>query len=303
MTTTSDINITQKYFDNFHGILDRDGNPLTNVYWSYTSDTLPIYGTLYVIHGYGGSPVEPCLKLPMQQAIADGFNVVAIEGVDLSATSGSAKNLNSMTLARQKQAIAAGLRYATTIADLNTSRKIAWAHSISCRALAELIVDDTDMRDYFSEVVLNNPYFLAPPKVENMRTKLMQKDPSGKTWEQLTHKSSNMERIIENHKFKIPTCLYNLCVPLPPIWQSASIKALTRIMARFVSKIRMYCVLGTSDNMADYQQNMTLIQNLHIPHKELISIPGANHSFENELDAYRRFTKSILDSIIKHPVH
>lgn len=302
MGITPDTNITRDYFDNFHDITDKDGRPLVSIYWSYSAPEILNYGTMYLIHGYGGSPIEPCLKLPMQQALAFGFNVVAIEGADLSATAMTDKDINSMTLQRQKQALAAGLRYAATIPNMNTAHKIAWAHSISCRALAELIVDNKDIRDYFSEMVLNNPYFLAPPKVQNMHKKMMQKDPSGKTWDALTKKSSNMPRQIENYTFKIPTCLYNLCVPLPPMWakQQENIREITRKMSHFIKQLRMYCVLGTADNMADYQQNRQLIQSLPIAHKQLISIHGANHSFENALTQYQQFVRVIINSIRMH---
>ena len=295
-------NITKNYFDNFHNIKDENGRQLVNVHWSYASRISPTYGTLYVIHGYGGSPIEPCMKMPTKQALASGFDVVAIEGIDLSATSGVEKDIKSMTLDRQKQALDAGLRYAATITNLNTAHKIAWAHSISCRALAELIVDNANIREYFTEIVLNNPYFLIPPKVRALHDKMMKKDPSGHTWDALTKKSSNIERNIENHTFRIPTCLYNLYIPLPPNWAgNENARDLPRKIAYFVSKIRMYCVLGTDDNMADYNQNRNLMQNLRIPHKQMISIRGANHSFENALNQYQQFTKIIINSIMTHP--
>jgi len=292
-------NITKHYFSQFHNITDNNGHPLTNVYWSYAPRKMPTYGSIYLIHGYGGSPVEPCLKLPMMQALAAGFDVVALEGVDLSATAGESKEIGTMTLERQKQALYAGLNFARIIPNLNSAHRIAWVHSISCRALADLMVDHYEMRGYFSEVVLNNPYFLAPPKVQKLHDRLMSKDPSGKSWADLTQKAQNMERRIENQTFKIPTCLYNLCIPLPPLWQkfANNFKFLGRIMAHFVSKTNMYFILGTKDDMADYNQNLELFQDLSVPNKRLVSIEGANHSFENELSQYQKFVKIIIDSI------
>ena len=80
-------NVSFNYFQDYTPILDRSGNHISNVF-STNVGSLAL-GTFYFIHGYGGSPIEFALKIPMQQALAEGFNVVAIESLALSSTSGT----------------------------------------------------------------------------------------------------------------------------------------------------------------------------------------------------------------------
>ncbi|MDE6478018.1 MAG: hypothetical protein K2L94_02090 [Alphaproteobacteria bacterium] len=292
-------NISIKYFDNFHQILDRRGRPLTNIYWSRTPIDIPSVGTVYFIHGYGGSPVEPCMKEPMKLALGHGFDVVAIEGVALSATSGAPRKILDMNLARQKLALLRGLGQARALTDLNQSYKVAWVHSISCRALSDLVVMLPEMRCFFDEVILNNPYFLPPSRVFQTQERYMRRDPSGKTWRTLMGRTSMQQRNIENVQYRVPTSLYNLAVPLPAQWQSTAmpVGGLARTMSHFLGDMRLAFVLGTADDMAEYTQNVELYDGLQIPNKELKEIPGANHSFENALDEYRDCSQQILTKI------
>jgi len=301
------MNISREYFTEFNQITDRDGRPLVNIYWDARGNTGNDKMCLYMIHGYGGSPVEPCMKVPMQYARKHGYNIVAIEGVDMSATYGPVKDITTMTLPRQKQALSAGLKFCKRNPDLRASYNIAWVHSISCRALSDLVVDSPRLRNFFNEVVLNNPYFLPPPKVEQLRTRIMRRDPSGNTWREISRKSTVQTREIEGQMFKIPTCLYNLFIPVPARWigvDNADLPAIAKKMATFVDKMHIHFVLGTADNMADYNQNMQFGCGLDIPNKEIISIQGANHSFENALDSYDQFSRVILDHIRQgHCIH
>lgn len=298
MAKDAEYNISKNFFANFHQIKDANNHPLTNVYWSPTSETGHAYGCVYLIHGYGGSPIEPCMKVPMTAALARGFDVVAIEGVGLSATAEKDKAVESMTLERQKQALHSGLEYCGTIRNISHDYNIGWVHSISCRALSDLMVDSMFVRHYFNELILNNPYLLPPPKVQTLRAKFMQRDPSGESWKMLMHKVSTQLREIEQRQFKIPTCLYNLCIPLPPQW--AKRKAFEDLALRasyFVKQLRLHFILGTADNMADYNQNLQIFNGLCIPNKQLVSIQGANHAFENALGQYSDFSGVILDTI------
>lgn len=298
MTEDAEYNISKKFFLNFHQIKDVNDRPLSNIYWSPTNETERSYGCLYLIHGYGGSPVEPCMKIPMLTARAHGFDVVAIEGVDLSATAKQPKELKSMTLEQQKAALVQGLNFCSTIQNISHDYNIGWAHSISCRALSDLMVESIFVRNYFNEIVLNNPYLLPPPKVQTLRNTFMQRDPSGELWKNLAHKASTQMREIEQQQFKIPTCLYNLAIPLPPRWaKKANFDFLARSLSHFVKQIRLHFILGTADDMADYNQNLKFFDGLRIPNKQLTSIQGANHAFENTLEQYSDFSKIILDKI------
>ena len=303
MEENNDNNISKGFFANYHQIQDEKARPLTNIYWSQVPRSNTVYGTVYLVHGYGGSPVEPCMKVPMQKALAHGFDVVALEGVDLSATAGQVKQINAMTLDRQKQALDAGLHFCRTLSTINHDYNIGWIHSISCRALSDLMIDSPEIRNYFNEIVLNNPYFLPPPKVQLLREKFMRRDPSGSSWEMLTHKVSTQMREIERHTFKIPTWLYTLCIPLPgTLTKRADCEELARRVSYFIARnprmaLYLHFILGSADDMADYNQNVRFFHGLTIPNKQLVSIQGANHAFENALGQYSDYSQVILDTI------
>ncbi|MDE5616126.1 MAG: alpha/beta hydrolase [Alphaproteobacteria bacterium] len=310
MSDGKDSNISKSFFEHYHQINDGGSRPLTNIYWSRVPRSNPVYGTVYLIHGYGGSPVEPCMKVPMQKALEGGFDVVALEGVDLSATAGEQKQISAMTLARQKQALEAGLKFCQTIDNINHSYNIGWIHSISCRALSDLMIDSMEVRHYFNELVLNNPYFLPPPKVQILREKFMRRDPSGATWDTLVHKVTTQMREIEHHTFKIPTCLYNLYVPLPMQWtKRLTFEKLARRVSYLIThrpkseKLRLRFILGSADDMADFNQNMRFFKALTFPHKQVVAIDGANHAFENALTAYSDCTQDILASIREYLIN
>lgn len=294
-----DYNISRHFYSEFYQITDHDGGPLTNIYLSYADRNMPVFGTVYLFHGYGGSPVEPCLKIPMLYALSRGFDVAALEGAALSATYSDKKDLSNMNLARQKYAIMRGLWFCSKNDRLCHDNKIAWGHSLSCRALSDMVAEHPFVRQYFGEVILNNPYFITPSRVEKLRNKLIKRDPSGSMWRTLVDKAATMYRIIENQKYSIPTCLRNLAVPLPQAWQykPENIESLAAKMSDFVTDIRMTFVLGTADDMAEYNQNLKFYNGLKVTNKELISIDGADHSFENAIPQYNQVAHGIIDNI------
>lgn len=291
-------NIARTFFSECYQIRDESKRPMTNIFITHARCDKPVLGSIYFIHGYGGSPVEPCLKLPMQYALRSGFDVVAIEGIDLSATCGMDKDINTMTLERQKKALKFGLAFCRNNPDLSAGYKIAWAHSISCRALSDLVVDSTMVGKYFDEYVLNNPYFLAPPKVGIVREKFLRRDPTGKRWKDFLFRPLWQSRQIENLNFQIPTCLNNVWCPLPYEWRGAdnNLALLARKMSHFVPMAKISFVLGTADDMADFHQNLQLYNGLKIPCKSLTCIEGGNHSFENALPDYEECARGIIDA-------
>ncbi len=300
MSEVGQDSIAKDFFEHSHQLVDEGGKPLTNIYWSHATGDMPAAGCVYLIHGYGGSPIEPCMKLPMMYGLGRGFDIVAIEGCALSATYGEKKEVGDMTLSRQKTAILQGLKFcAKEIPDLATHYNIGWAHSLSCRALSDLMVDSRFVREYFNEIILNNPYFMAPPKVVKMKQRLLKSDPTGGQWETLARRVAFMSRCIESRTYTIPTRLYNLAIPLPDKWRfnEQNFVALAKKMSHFVSRLRMYFVLGTADNMADYNQNLEFFRGLRVPAKQLVCIDGANHSFENALEEYATKSQEILESI------
>ncbi len=297
MSKTTEDNISLSYYDNFWQI-ERRGTPLTNIYWSRAKNVEQSYGTVYLIHGYGGSPIEPCMKIPMQAALDAGFDVAAIEGVAMSATYGT-KRIEKMNLARQKAAIMQGLEFCETLPNINHSYNIAWAHSISCRALSDLLVAYPETRNYFRELVLNNPYFITPSRVSATYNRIMAKDPSGITWQTILKRPALLFREIENIRYQIPSCLFNLNVPLPKSWaiEPDQLPELSKRISSYIDEINVLFVLGTSDNMAEYSQNVQIFNGIEVPNRELISIRDANHSFENKLPEYTNVVSNILERI------
>ncbi len=291
-------NIAIAHFEQFYPIRDRRNQNLANVYISHADRSRPVVGTVYLMHGYGGSPVEPCMIVPKELALAAGFDVVAIEGVALSATCGDQKKSINMNLYRHKRALLAAIAHCQTRNDLNHRYHVAWAHSMSCRALADLMVASPMIQKTFNTVVMNNPYFLPPMRVQHVRDKLMARDPSGRMWRSLLHKSVTQMRQIQNVQYYYPASLYNLSVPLPPTWMGQKLPDIAGRLSSYInSDIRISFVLGTKDDMAEYNQNVELFSGLRVPNKELASIDGANHSFENALGQYKVSSSQILSNI------
>lgn len=297
-------NISKSYYDGFETLYDHHGTALTNVYWSRGRGDMPA-GTMYLIHGYGGSPVEPCMKIPMEIARDAGFDVVAIEGVAMSATSCGEKSIDKMNLARQKQAVLRGMRFCEMLSGVSHRYSVVWAHSISCRALSDLFVHEPKFGRLFNEIILNNPYFVAPHKVRVLYDKMMARDPSGKMWNEMMLKPRAQKRHIETVDCNFPTRLYNLVLPMSAKLggRDAPLDMVAQRMSDFVGDTRVSFVLGTADDMAEYSQNVEIFNNLKTFNKELISIDGANHSFENALDAYRQKTAIIVDRIKSNIAH
>lgn len=303
MAEVAKDSLAKNFFEQSYQITDAMGKPLTNVYWSHANRHTPVTGSLYLIHGYGGSPVEPLFKVPMTYALSNGFDVVAIEGVGMSATCGEDKVITDLTLERQKMALANGLEFChSELHDINNKYNVGWLHSMSCRALSDLVVDSDFIRRYFKEVVLSNPYFMAPPKLIKAQQKFYRIDPTGNSWDAMAKRNTNLNRNIEGRTYVVPTCIYNLAIPLPANWaiQDLNFSKVAYRMSHFVRHLYTRFILGTADNMADYNQNVEFFDGLRVPRKQIIKIDGGNHLLENVLEEYNHQTKSILNSILEN---
>ncbi len=289
-------NVSLSYFDKSYQIKSRRNRPLANIYISTCNHDMPVFGTMYFFHGYGGSPIEPCMKVPMQLAKSNGFDVVAIEGVDLSATSGTEKQLSAMTLARQKVVIARALQFCNDITELNQEYRISWVHSMSGRAMTDLCVYSPFVRNYFNEHVLANPYFVAPGRVRILFDRMMRIDPTGQTWLRFIHKTSTKFRTIENVQYQFPASLYNLNVPLPKAW-ALSPNDIASQMATLLNGNYVTFLLGTKDDMAEYDMNMMYYQALPTSNKNLVLIDGGDHALENSIAQLANASRQILQNI------
>lgn len=289
-------NISLSYFEKSYQIKNRRNKPLANIHLSLGKTTNPSFGTIYFIHGYGGSPIEPCMKIPMQLALNNGFDVIAIEGIDLSATSGTEKQISAMTLARQKAVVFHSLQFCEKIPEINHNYQVSWVHSMSGRAMADLCVYSPFVRHYFNEHIMANPYFVPPTRVWALYEKIMRTDPSGRTWRTLMHKTSTMYRMINNIKYPYPASLYNLNVPLPKSWKLSPGDVANRMYPSLDGR-HITFLLGTGDHMAEYGINRQYYDALPTTNKSLYLIDGADHTFENSQMAYENISQKILTSL------
>lgn len=292
-------NISLKFFEHFYQIKDKKDKELANIYTLYADKSKPVFGTVYLMHGYGGSPMEFCMKLPAQKALENGFDVVAIEGVALSATYTSNNNIIEMTLPRHETAIYKSLEYCKNNDKLCHDYKVAWAHSLSGRALADLIVENDFVRKYFNEYVMNNPYFLPPSKLTNLKKSMMERDSSGKFWNSVLHKLQTVKRIIDGVEYKIPASTYNFSVPLPQNLKHLinDIDGLVNTVAELVHDKPIQFILGKDDTQAEYAQNKSLFKALPTEHKSIHKIPGANHFFDSAPSGYIQCTEMVMSGI------
>ncbi|MDR2413062.1 MAG: hypothetical protein LBD50_02515 [Rickettsiales bacterium] len=301
----TEYNISKLFFKECHQIQDRRKKPLTNVYFLKANRENPVYGTVYLMHGYGGSPIEPCMKIPMMNALECGFDIVAIESIALSATSDMKKNLSDMNFARHKYALTKGLEYCGNNTGLASDYKVAWAHSMSCRALSDLSVHSEIIRGYFDELVMNNPYFLPPSKLQRSKQKCLEKDPSGRTWKILSHRPIIQTFHIEGKPYSIPANINNLEVPLPSDWKSddydLDLKNIADKASQFFRNLKIDFILGAEDDKAEYMMNKKLIDALNLKEKRVFTIDKAGHYFENGLEEYDAYSRLILNEIIKLP--
>lgn len=302
----SDIDRSRNILDNFfterYNIFDKRKKPLTTVYFSYASSEKPVLGTVYLMHGYGGSPLEPFLKQTMITALNKGFDVVAIESVALSATSGTEKKLVDMNLSRHKHAIVKGLEACEANKKLCHEHKVAWVHSLSGRALSDLTIHFESVRNYFDEFVLNNPYFLSPKKLQNSKNKSFAKDPTGKSWYSLSWKQTLQKCFVEDIEYKVPASIRNFEIPLPRTWKlhEDNYNEITDRISEILNNPKITFILGTNDDKAEYGINRKLFQALKVADKQLVTIEGAGHYFENALEDYYSNTNIIFNNIISN---
>lgn len=280
--SSEEYNISKKYFQEYKPLFSRSGKHVTNFYVSYAPDRA--LGTFYFIHGYGGSPVEFCLATPMKIALENGFNVVAIESVDLSATARPGMILEDMTLNNHKAGIFRGLVHAAQNPTIYNTYNVSFAHSLGGRAMSDLAIASPQfVRDFFDEDWLVNPYVLPQPRLHKLREALKA---AGRWQTQYTEK-----RTIEGAEYIIPACSKNLYIGLPPMTKRLKkqfdlspedLDGIAKNVSKHLSKEKIKVFLGKQDSKADFHQHYALFERLTVHDKLICAIEGADHYMEYE---------------------
>jgi hypothetical protein len=252
-------------------------------------------GTLYTIHGYGGSPVEFCMKTPADLALENGFNVVALESIQLSATEGFPKLLSEMTLANHKAATFNALRYAIFAKDIpKTDFNIMAAHSMGARSLCDLSIRSKFIRNYFNRHCVLNPFFLPPKRLQEAYSK-------PEIWSRMCTIPKIETRKIEGDTYAIPTCTNNYYVDLPADFGASvqDIDKITKLVSSSLEDNHVSFILGGLDlpNYDNYKLNMNIYNNLNIPQKDLFVVPDADHYFENQKVQFYKTIGNIITSL------
>lgn len=279
-----------------HEIRDGSSGVIGNVYYTKIPDAI---GTLYTMHGYAGSPVEPIMRIAISHAIKSGFNIVAIENVQLSVTYPIAdRDLGRMNLDRHVDVLHRGLNFTKCISELNQcGYNIAWLHSLGARAFTDLFVESPHTGSRFNSVVFNNPYFMPPARVEQKHEKSLKSDPSGMIWEKIMDRPYQTTRIIDDEKYTIPATLRNVFFPFKklPDGRFPTFTDVMGDMSRFAGRRSIVCfILGTDDTEAEYNKNMDVFNALQIHNKDLYLIPNGIHTLENVLPEYDQITQVVL---------
>jgi hypothetical protein len=294
-TEPSSTNISTKFFDQSYQIKNQSNQHIANVFYSKTDRMSGPLGTLFTVHGYGGSPVEFCLKMPTERALANGFDVIACESVQLSATDGRPKSLSEMTLNNHRQAIFLALASAFLNKKIRKSdfRLIA-AHSMGSRSICDLLMRSKLIQNYFDRYYVLNPFFLPPKRLQKAYSK-------PEVWSRICSLPQTENRIIEGNQYSVPTCTGNYYVDLPKEFGAgvSDINGITQLVSKSLADSHVAFVLGEKDlpSYDNYNMNVKIYDGMNIRNKELFVVPGADHYFENARTEFCETFSGIISSL------
>lgn len=288
-------NIAEKFFGRPYQINNSKKQHIANVFVAKTDRMAGPLGTFYTVHGYGGSPVEFCLKTPTELALENGFNVIALESIQLSATDGTPKSLSEMTLNNHRAAVFNALMHTVFTKEIKkTDFNVATAHSMGARSICDLSMSSNFIRKYFDKRYALNSFFLPPKRLQKAYSK-------PEVWSRMCTIPQTEDRIIEGNTYTVPTCTNNYYVDLPKDFGAcvADVEKITELVSYSLMNSHVAFVLGENDlpNYDNYKLNSTIYNNLTIPDKELFIVPGANHYFENEKVQFYKTFENIITSL------
>gem|GEM_PF-6021805 len=271
-----------------HTMHDKQKRPITNNFYLYQNEGQSI-GTAYLIHGYGGSPIDPTMKNFADAANRNHFDVVAIESHDLSISSEpfQSKARNLININRYRRSIIRGLNESLKNPRLNHSYRICVTHSLSSLAIMENILRSEMTRTKFNDFVFAIPYLFLSPKVSQKKAEFLSRDPSGRTWERFR----NMPKINE---FKLDGQTYTFPLYASPFenqflsqFQNLSDRdsraaQITQIFSAYKLSDRIkdkgaFFIYGTEDNTVDSALHDEFYEILPIVKKSKIMVDGLDH--------------------------
>ena len=296
------------HFDDFKTIYaGRKKRPLVNLYISYPQYAKygPI-GTVVFMPGYGGSPLDTFVRRAQSVALLSGFNIVVIENIELSATSGIIHNAKDMNISKHRVALARGIREITKMSELGGGYNIAWPHSMSCRALTDIVLADPELKDYFCETVMINPYFITRPDVINMRRKMLKK--SEDLWNSAASRIKTQTRKIGKIEYSVPACIGNFFIPFhKKLKQPTEISQVDEFvnsldttfgLSKKLKKTKVHFILGEQDDKSVFNLHYSMTHALPIQ-KQVYTIPGADHNFDNTESEYEDYVCMVFGKIGK----
>ncbi|MBN1281494.1 MAG: hypothetical protein JW985_00805 [Alphaproteobacteria bacterium] len=268
---------------------------LANLYYLHKNPQS--LGTIFGIHGHGGSPYDISLTTVAKQAPDFNFNFIMIESLAMSITYDNPikGDFYKMNLSNHKKAIANALITAyKKDKSIYSGYNISVAHSMGGRAITDLILDSLFIREMFSEYTFVNPYFLSLQKLLEMIEKYKQKDPSGKKLKEFLERQKVKKRNINGRNFEYSICAADFNISLPD-FLSVFCKDIHGLMGSISDKMQkcsnrktVNFMLGTADEEADWKQSELLFNELHFENciKYLYEITGGDHHLENSISNY-----------------
>ncbi len=255
------------------------------------------FGTVFTIHGYGGSALESCLYDVADSGLKSGFDIVAIETNCMSAISND-KSVSDMTLQNHKKAIFKSLVFCSNNLDLNYSNNIVFAHSMGGRALADLALRNKKIKNFFKSYYFLNPYFFTPSRIIKIQ--------KSNSWESLKDRTQIETREIMGAKYPVVKNLKNYVVDPEPQFAPADASSMD-IAARassFWDDRQVNFILGTNDlpTYGNYLKNIETFDALKIPNKQIYTIPECDHFFENKFEDYHNLIINILSNQIQNNI-
>ncbi|MDR1337892.1 MAG: hypothetical protein LBJ73_02595 [Rickettsiales bacterium] len=316
-------NISEKYFRECFQVCAHDTH-IANVFYSPSKQEKSKSRIFEADHGYGGSPVEHCLREALAIAQDHGFDIMAIECVPLSATDGSAKILANMKLVDLRMAIFHAIKSQFVKKRLaNSVYHAVLLHSLATRARNDLNNDSHLVRRAGDEYVCIQPYLMTAPGLHERKAVVMSRDPSGGLWKNFSARQNSEVRIILDNQCNIPACAayFDIDAQLPPEWLGAFsdynlfvrnvIKAIRQpdidIFAGnegFISKVseklgqkKKTIVMGGKDKQENQIINKAMFSKLEQIKPDVYKtffVSGADHYFENKRAEYANIMCEVI---------
>lgn len=303
------------YFDKVKTIVSPGKTtPVANCFVSYTKQPKR-YGTVFAVHGYGGSPIETPVLRVKEHALNHGFNFVAIESWAMSCSSRwpiPDSDSNLMTMDYFRKSVHAGIAAMLRDPQLRNGHRIAWAHCLAGRTIIDNYMASNRGNDIFNEFVFVAPYFLPDTKILQTKARLYKKDPSGTMWNRIAKRSYYANVTLNGKQILFPknVRLFDGVIEhLPDIkfekdgdgkidlekYVQDIFKRPDSCLANSFDTKLCTCVLAECDQVIDYASTERFYRLLPIKTKSIIKIKGADHNLNDTTKQYDAAINLILD--------